>query len=179
MQLRQVRESVCLAMAGQTAKLFFATLGVITLLVINNNLKTLIHCLQNTELSARPFPRWRPPLPPPAVNATCEARLFGQVSNMALDCCDRPRLQLTADGVVLAQYKDRTAFVSWLSACHARKCHYALTDDSRGCPKRSSFGHHYLCLNQTRHIVYGSFGGFRLSDGDAFQSVVTIVSDCA
>ena len=175
MELRDARRALRLELVGQTAKVGFATFAVVTLLIINSNLRQLVFCLGADEVPRRTTSSGSRHTT--AAPHACHRHSFGQVTSLELVCCNGT-VSLRGDGMLLVDYSDGTLFVDWIKTCWQRECSYKLNVSRRDCPKLSRFGSDFLCLNTTRHIVYGVFGGYRLSDGDSHLAVSLIANDC-
>lgn len=174
MELRQARRTLTLELAGQTAKFGLATFAIVTLLIINSNLRQLIICLgADGGGVARATPSRA--LTTPA--ASCQKHRFGQVTSLELDCCNSS-VTIRSDGVLLVDYSHASSFVEWIRKCRRRDCSYKLNPGRGDCPKISRFGSDFLCLNGSQHVVYGAFGGFRLSDGDTYHAVSLLANEC-
>lgn len=176
MELRRVRESLCGELVQQSTKLGFATIAIVTLLVINSNLTRLVHCLGGVANEA-PLARSRLGHGPKPLRF-CPKLRFGQVTSLELRCCNGT-VSVKGDGQPLIEYRNGSRFIDWIRACRRRTCAYISVAGSVDCPRRSRFGSNVLCLNATSHIAYGTFGGYRLSPGDTFQTVINIADTCS
>jgi len=167
-----VRRSVCVELVGQSVKLGFASFAVITLVLINNNVGTLVRCLggkQSVGIASEVKTATT------KAHSQCLTYSYGQEMLLELSCCNSS-LTLKADGTPIVYYESSHDYVSWLSDCYKQNCDSTLVRSH--CIKISRFDSTYLCLNDTGHVQYGVFGGLRLSNDDSYQTVANIVLLC-
>jgi len=165
MKFEKLVQSTCWELGRQTAKFSFATLSIIVLVLINNNIHQLVSCLGEIKT----------PISVSQSKVNCSSTKLNVLEASLCTRGDAKTLIVSVENEPFCIYSNEslTRVVQFIKACseNAPTCPIRYYGERQKCQYLAYYDDIRLCLNRDKSVQFGTFCGLQLPEKESITLI--------